>query len=144
MTGERDDRPTYRRVWVFSWAPGARLARDIPGGAALALLVTGIPPRVASILWPATIVTFAAFPVWAQVLILAAYTGQLGAETWGGTRDRFMAASVSFVAATMGASLFAMADPLSGATWQWIGHAAMQLTICFALARRVGREDHAG
>lgn len=136
----------YRRLWIFSWAPGAKLARDIPGGAVLALVVTGILPRVASIVFAdaQSPVTFAAFPAWAQVLVLAAYTGQLGAETWGGNRDRFMAAAVSFVAASMGAALFAMADWRMAATWQWIGHAAMQLAVCFALARHVGRENHAG
>lgn len=131
------------RVGWITVLAGSHLARDVAGGAVLALLVTGILPRIATIIHPPTLASFAAFPVWAQVGVLAAYGAQLGAETWGGARDRFMAATVSLVAATASAALFGMADPWGGAFWQWAGHAAVQFGVLFVLARQIGHADHA-
>lgn len=139
-----DQRPRTRAR--FGWITvlvGAHLARDVAGGAVLALLVAGIPARVATIVNPSSIASFAAFPIWAQCIVLAAYTAQLGAETWGGDRDRFMAATISLCAATMAAALFGAADPWGGAFWQWSGHAVIQFGVLFAMARRIGLASHA-
>lgn len=137
-----DNRTRARFGWITVLA-GSHLARDIAGGAVLALLATGIPPRVATIIHPPTLASFAAFPVWAQCIVLAAYAGQLGAETWGRARDRFIAATLSLCAASMAAALFGMADPWGGAFWQWAGHAAVQFGVLFVLARQIGQADHA-
>lgn len=138
------DRPDARvRLGWVTVLVGAHLARDIAGGAVLALLVAGIPPRVATILHPSSIASFAAFPIWAQCVVLAAYTAQLGAETWGRSRDRFMAATISLCAASMAAALFFKADPWGGAFWQWAGHAVIQFGVLYVLARRIGHASHA-
>lgn len=134
---------TRARVGWITVLVGSHLARDIAGGAVLALLCAGIPARVATIINPSSIASFAAFPIWAQCIVLAAYTAQLGAETWGGDRDRFMAASISLCAASMAAALFGLADPWGGAFWQWAGHAAVWVWVLFALARRIGHASHA-
>lgn len=131
------------RVGWITVLVGAHLARDVAGGAVLALLVAGIPARVATIINPSSIASFAAFPIWAQCIVLAAYTAQLGAETWGGDRDRFMAATCSLCAASMAAALFWAADPWGGACWQWAGHAAVQFGVIFVLARQIGHASHA-
>lgn len=139
-----DHRPRTRAR--FGWITvlvGAHLARDVAGGAVLALLVAGIPARVATIVNPSSIASFAAFPIWAQCIVLAAYTAQLGAETWGADRDRFVAATISLCAATMAAALFGMADQWGGAFWQWLGHAVIQFGVLFALARRIGHASYA-
>lgn len=138
-----DPTRTRARAGWFTVLAGSHLARDIAGGAVLALLVTGIPARLATVISPGPTITFAAFPVWAQCAVLAAYAGQLGAETWGRSRDRFMAATVSLCAAGMSAALFWAADPWSGAFWQWAGHSAVQFGVLFALARRIGHANHA-
>lgn len=138
------DRPDARvRLGWVTVLTGSHLARDVAGGAVLALLFAGIPPRVATIVNPSSIASFAAFPIWAQCVVLAAYTGQLGAETWGRSRDRFMAATISLCAASMAAALFWKADPWGGAFWQWTGHAAVQFCVLFAMARRIGLASHA-
>lgn len=134
----------YRRWWVFSFCGGSKLARDIAGGAVLVLIVTGILPRAGIILSSSSSVVYTAFPDWAQAFVLAAYAGQLGAETWGGQRDRFAAAALSLTAAAMSVALFVAAGaPGHGGAWQWTGHALCQFAVCFVLARDIGRADHA-
>lgn len=137
--------PTRARFGWITVLVGAHLARDVAGGAVLALIVTGIPPRLVTVLFMSSTsaVVGASFPVWAQCIVLAAYAAQLGAETWGADRDRLLAAAVSLCAAGMSAALFAAADPWGGACWQWVGHAAVQFGVLFAMARRIGLASHA-
>lgn len=138
--------PTRTRA-RYGWITvlvGSHLARDIAGGAVLALIVTGIPPRLATVLFESetSAIVNAEFPIWAQCAVLAAYAAQLGAETWGVDRDRLVAATVSLCAAGMSAALFWSADPWGGAAWQWVGHFAVQFGVLFVLARRIGHASH--
>ena len=141
---ENRTRTRARWGWITVLV-GAHLARDVAGGAVLALIVTGIPPRLATVLIesPTSAIVGASFPLWAQCAVMAAYAAQLGAETWGADRDRFVAATVSLCAAGMSAALFAASDPWRGAAWQWVGHFAVQFGVLFAMARRIRLASHA-
>ncbi len=109
--------------------PRHRLARDRAGTVALTLLTIGIPARAWTVLTVPESATYGAFPVWAQCVVLSAYTAQLGAEAWGGTRSRMVAALVSAMAAGAAAALFLASDSSSGAMAAWVAQAGLQLWV---------------
>lgn len=122
--------------------PPARLARDRAGIVVLTLLTTGIPARAWTILTMPDASTYAAFPVWAQCAVLSAYTCQLAAEAWGGSRARMIAAVVSAMTAGAAAWLFLSGNPESGGAATWASQAVLQIWAFGSYSRYVRLEAH--
>lgn len=124
-----------RRGWLMR---GSHLAADRPGALALACVAFALAPRVWTALTMPGAAAYATFPWWAQAAVMAAYAGQLGAETWAPLRVRALAAVVCVVVASMSAGVFARGDWRAGNAAFWAMQAAIELGLVCWLARRIG------
>ncbi len=116
----------------------ASLGRWPVGWVALACVVTVIPVRVWTIIFMPPIQAYALFPAWAQAAVLAAYAGQLAAETWGTLRVRAAAAALCTTACALSAGAFVAADWQAPQWVHWAGQAVIELAVLWRLAIEIG------
>ncbi len=127
------------------WPMGRhRLGADRPGTLATGVIALALAPRVWTILAMPEAAAYAVFPWWAQAAVLAAYAGQLGAETWGTLRVRLVAAIVCVIVASMSVGLFWRGDPRSGNVAFWGMQAVIELGLVCWLAVRIGHGRERG
>ena len=116
-----------------------RLLRDGPGWMAFGCVVLALAPRVVTMLFMPPIQAYRLFPFELQALVVAAYLGQLGAETWGGLRYRMLAAAVCMAVGAGSAALFLASDWRSVQWAYWGGQAALEFVIVYWLAVALGK-----
>ncbi len=133
-----------RAAGVLRSARGSRLGADRPGVLAAACVALALTPRLWTIMTMPGAAAYAAFPWWAQAAVMAAYAGQLGAETWGTFRVRMVAAVVCVVAASMSVGVFARGDWRAGNLAFWATQAALELGLVCWLAIRIGHGRERG